>query len=475
MFIRAPIISILVTLVLYILQGVVLGLSTSIPIFLTTAGAKWREQSIYNFVHYPFSCKIIWAPIIDVFYIQRFGRRQTWLLPIQILLGIGLIVLSFYINSFVNYLHVAPLTIFVFFIIFLTASQDICVDGWALTLFETSNVVWQSTSQTMGQTLGRFLGSSFLLTFESANFTNRYIRAPLSLKMQDNGLFTLPHFIRFWGIGFLVVTLIIAFLFREKTPIINDNKKKLKLIDTYLCVLKLFKKKYMLELTFILIISPFGYAATYFMTNIALVDNGMSRETLGLVTMPLVFVKVIVPLILSQTRRPLIWFARLYPPRLLICVLIGIYIYFTSQLVNSPYIFYPILMTLFVVNETIIYVQLVARVGFYAQISEPRIGGTYMTLVSTLGNIGQIASSSVVLAIASKLPKKHAYSIEVAGCTVFGIVWLLLTWRMMHRLQSLPIHKWYSVKEKYASNEISAQETSDTSSSQKDDIVPKIA
>jgi PAT family acetyl-CoA transporter-like MFS transporter 1 len=172
----------------------------------------------------------------------------------------------------------------------------------------------------------------------------------------------------------------------------------------------------------------------------------MSRDTLGLITMPLILVKIIVPLILTQTNRPLIWFARLYSPRLLICVLIGIYIFFTSQLVNFPYVFYPILMTLFVINETIIYLQLVARVGFYAQISEPRIGGTYMTLVSTLGNIGQSVSSSAVYYLADKLPKKHAYSIEVVGCTIIGIVWLLCSWRMMQRLQAHPIQKWYLVK-----------------------------
>ncbi|CAF2359392.1 unnamed protein product [Rotaria sp. Silwood2] len=460
MFISAPLTSIFVTLILYLFQGVILGLSTSIPIYLTSAGATWREQSVYNFVHYPFSFKLIWAPIIDVFYIRRFGRRQTWLLPIQLILGIILIILSFYIDSFISGLRMMSLTIFLFFIVFFTASQDVCVDGWALTLFSTSNVVWQSTSQTIGQTLGRFLGSSFLLTFESANFTNRYIRAPLSLQMQNTGLFTLAEFIRYWGIGFLIVTCIVAFLFRERTSNQKDDTKTLKLIPTYLSIIKLFKKRCMLELVFILIISPFGYAATYFMTNIALVSNGMSRETLGLITMPLVLVKIIVPLILSQTHRPLIWFARLYLPRLFICVLIGIYILFTSQLVKFPYIFYPILMTLFVINETIIYLQLVARVGFYAQISEPRIGGTYMTLVSTLGNIGQTLSSSAVLLVASWLPKKHAYSIEVAGCTVIGIVWLLFTWRMMRRLQALPIDEWYSVKENDKPREMKAREDS---------------
>ena len=194
-------------------------------------------------------------------------------------------------------------------------------------------------------------------------------------------------------------------------------------------------------------------------------SNGMSRETLGLITMPLVVVKFIVPFILSQTNRPLIWFARLYLPRLLICALIGVYVYFTSQLIKFPYVFYSILIGLFIVNETIIYLQLVARVGFYAQVSEPRIAGTYMTLVSTLGNIGQILSSSVVLWVANWLPKKYAYSIEVAGCTVIGVVWFSLSWRMMHRLQALPIHKWHSTEESSRSTEMNSQDLSKTTSS----------
>jgi nitrate/nitrite transporter NarK len=147
---------------------------------------------------------------------------------------------------------------------------------------------------------------------------------------------------------------------------------------------------------------------------------------------------------------------------------IGVYVFFTSQLVKFPYIFYPILITLFVINETIIYLQLVARVGFYAQISEPRIGGTYMTLVSTLGNIGQTVSSSVVLYIADRLPKQHAYSIEVVGCTVIGVVTLLLTWRMMHQLQALPVDKWYLVEINDTSTELNTQEISRATSSTSD-------
>jgi hypothetical protein len=67
------------------------------------------------------------------------------------------------------------------------------------------------------------------------------------------------------------VTCIIAILFRERAPNNNDDKKKLKFIETYLAIIKLVKKRHMLELAFILVVSPFGYAATYFMTNITLV------------------------------------------------------------------------------------------------------------------------------------------------------------------------------------------------------------
>ena len=169
----------------------------------------------------------------------------------------------------------------------------------------------------------------------------------------------------------------------------------------------------------------------------------MSRETYGLITMPLIFIKILVPLILTKTEIPLIWFCRLYPVRLLMCVLIGVFVFFTAHLIVYPVVFYGVLMVLFAINEAIIYLQLVARVGFYAQVSEPRIGGTYMTLVSTVGNIGQSLSSSAVLYVANWLPKKNAYTIEVAICTVIGIVWIAASWRLMHRLQALPMEKWY--------------------------------
>ena len=32
--------------------------------------------------------KLLWAPIVDSIYFKKFGRRKTWLIPVQFLIGI---------------------------------------------------------------------------------------------------------------------------------------------------------------------------------------------------------------------------------------------------------------------------------------------------------------------------------------------------------------------------------------------------
>ena len=46
-----------------------------------------------------------------------------------------------------------------FFLNFLAATQDIAVDGWALTMLKRENVGYASTCNSVGQTAGYFLGS----------------------------------------------------------------------------------------------------------------------------------------------------------------------------------------------------------------------------------------------------------------------------------------------------------------------------
>ena len=258
------------------LQGLTLALLEMIPLYLASFDATWTQQGTLSLAMYPFTLKLLWAPLIDVFYVRWLGRRQTWLLPVLILLGVMFIVLSFYFDRLLAQVRVTELTIIFLVIIFFTATQDICVDGWALTLFSSSNVVWQSISQTIGQPLGAFLGSPILLTFESANMTNMLIRQPLGLALKPHGLFTLAQFVRFWGFSFFLVTAAILLLFRKErrsgnSSSMDSEETNLKLIDTYLYIVRLFKKKCFRQSILILIGPHIGYAATSAMTFVVLI------------------------------------------------------------------------------------------------------------------------------------------------------------------------------------------------------------
>ena len=71
---------------------------------------------------------------------------------------------------------------------FLAATQDIAVDGWALTMLSRKNVGYASTCNVVGQTIGFFLGNVGLLTLESKDFANKWIRST----PQDYGIVDLP-------------------------------------------------------------------------------------------------------------------------------------------------------------------------------------------------------------------------------------------------------------------------------------------
>lgn len=167
------------------------------------------------------------------------------------------------------------------------------------------------------------------------------------------------------------------------------------------------------------------------------------REEVGLITMPLILIKSTAPLLLSKTRRPLIIYAHTYIPRLILCALIAVVVYYSPILKTLPVLFYSVLLALLSVNDALVYIQGAARGGFFAHISDTRIGSTYYTLLAALNNVGVSLSSTAVLHSANWLPKDKAYFIEVGVCFLLGLVWLSCSWQLMYRLQILPIERWH--------------------------------
>ena len=67
-------------------------------------------------------------------------------------------------------MSVYSLTPLFLLVVFLSATQDIAVDGWALTILSSANVRYASTCQTIGLNTGYFLSFTVFLAFNSAEF-----------------------------------------------------------------------------------------------------------------------------------------------------------------------------------------------------------------------------------------------------------------------------------------------------------------
>lgn len=44
-----------------------------------------QQKMIYS--TYPYSLKLFWSPIVDSVYSRRIGRRKSWIVPMQAIIG----------------------------------------------------------------------------------------------------------------------------------------------------------------------------------------------------------------------------------------------------------------------------------------------------------------------------------------------------------------------------------------------------
>ncbi|CAB1349293.1 unnamed protein product [Coregonus sp. 'balchen'] len=375
-------------LFLYVLQGIPLGLAGSIPLILQGKNVSYKDQAFFSFVFWPFSLKLLWAPL-------------SWLVPTQYLLGLFMLYLSVTVDTLLESDEgrgpdVVTLTVVFFMLAFLAATQDIAVDGWALTMLSRENVGYASTCNSVGQTAGYFLGNVLFLALESADFCNKYLRA----QPKETGIVTLSEFLFFWGVVFLVSTTLVAIMKKENARG-QHGKRKVReetqsVMETYKLLVSIIKMPAM------------GFSAADAVTGLKLVEAGVPKEQLALLAVPMVA----------------------------------------------------------------LYSMYVACMAFHAKVSDPMIGGTYMTLLNTVTNLGGNWPSTLALWMVDPLTSKECqgaagqscgspeeaglcvkegglcvtsldgYYVESVVCVVIGLAWWVWLGKRMRRLQDQSPAAW---------------------------------
>ncbi|KAF9917812.1 hypothetical protein BX616_011229 [Lobosporangium transversale] len=373
--------------VLYLLQGIPVGLTFgSIP-FLLKAKMSYSQIGIFSLAHYPYSMKFLWSPIVDAVYNKDLGRRKSWIVPIQLMTGLMFFWLGMNIEDWMaqDQIAVGTLTVVFFILIFFCATQDIAVDGWALTLLSKENLSYASTAQTIGLNTGYFLSFTVFLAFNSSEFSNKYFRTI----PQDYGLVPLGGYLKFWAMMYLAITLWLVLMKKEGRSHSEEDDIGIKAV--YKIILKIIRLPHMKSFMIVLLTAKIGFIANDAVTALKLLEKGFSKEDLALAVLidfPFQIIFGYYAVRWSSGSRPLKPWLWAFFAHLACCVIAMLLVWgFPSDGVVTTSYFYMVLITTVATSFTST-VAFVSMGAFMTVIADPVIGGTYMTLLNTLSNFG---------------------------------------------------------------------------------------
>lgn len=448
-------------ILLYTLQGTTTGLSYAFPIILqNTKFVTYNDQAILSFVLWPFSFKLLWAPVVDALHFQWIGRRKSWYIPIQFLIGVLFLFFGNNIDDWLpesGKLNLNMIVCVLFLINFLAATQDIVVDSWALSLLKKNNVSYSSTCNSTGIAFGLYIGSVCPVLLSSEYFCNKYLR----FTPQEGGILSIKSFLLFWGIVFLFVTFLVIFKKeRNKELEEDDDPLKINIIQSYELLWDIFKIKHMKLLLMAILTSMIGLSTSESVTNLKLIDAGVSKDDIMIITTAMFILKMCLPIFVTKYTtgpKPISLYLKLMPARLLWSIIFALLIYFTPRIIQDdnvvPTYYYLLIGFVFAVNRIMAQIMVTCMVAFFSRISDIRFGGMYMTLLNTVRSIGWVIPNTSFLKMVDMLTFSSCsndvqnscstldlenicnindghceavvdgYYVEVIICLVIGFVW----------------------------------------------------
>lgn len=184
----------------------------------------------------------------------------------------------------------------------------------------------------------------------------------------------------------------------------SSDHHELNTFDSYKLLLKIINMKPIKILASILLTIKFTFAACDSVTSLKLVEAGVPKDKLALLAVPLVPLQIILPLVVSKYTtgpKPMEVYLKAYPYRMIFAIFATAIVWLTPFTIGSdgvvPVYLYVILIVNYAFYQVCLYCMFVAVMAFFAKISDPKVGGTYMTLLNTVCNLGGNWPTSIVL------------------------------------------------------------------------------
>jgi PAT family acetyl-CoA transporter-like MFS transporter 1 len=445
----------LLLVVLYMLQGVPLGLCLGSVPFLLQQSVSYTALGLFSLCAWPYSLKLLWSPVVDALYLDQVGRRKSWIVPIQAIIGLMLIGYSYYIQEWISSGAVVSLTAAFFSLVAFVATQDIAVDGWAISLLSKKNVAYASTCQSVGQNIGFFASYTVFLALQQPGFCNRFRSTPL-----DVGFLDISGYMFFWGWAFLICT---AYLFvaKHEPPYVPEEGEDMRVGSLYLRMWRILQLSPVRRLALILLTCRLAFTAADSITVLKLLEKGFPKENMAMMAVVQFPFDLLLPVWIgrwSNRGNALAPFVAGYPFRLF-ATLLGLALVYTCPAAGVDgegftWWFYVRVLVVQLIYSLASNVLFVSQCSFFAQVCDSSIGGSYMTLLNTISNLGSSWPKFLIFAAVDHFTCKEkegcsflsadtdGYYIVSAICFCIGMVWYSYFRKRMLQLGTIEKKHW---------------------------------
>ena len=412
---------------LFFMIGMIQWYQGAIVLDLQEKGATYKDQSFFSFAIYPYLFKIIFAPLIDLYYFEKIGKCKSYIVSSGLLMGVCFLLMAPRTESLVHPNSLYQLTGICFLLNFMAVFFQIAGEMWVVKIFHENEKSKGGMLYEVGTSVGGFLTYNVFVPLSSLKWLNENIfkSSPLT-----SPILTHKSMMYFMGSILLVFALLVLLLVGERK--IESSSNPMTVGRLFRSIPKYFTNPHLRSL--LIVIAATRAFSSMIAESMALkfLDNGIKKATLvniDTVTYPIYLIGscFIVRLIVKGKLMKYFNWMMLYATVIALgrfCVLLYL---MTSKNIDST-------IRLIFAGSLIqnLCFPFVFLMGFINIITPESVGSTFITFFMCWCNL----TSSVPATIGLRLVDSQwvNYNALVVGCLLLQIVCIVYSFSLSNKL-----------------------------------------
>jgi PAT family acetyl-CoA transporter-like MFS transporter 1 len=261
----------------------------------------------------------------------------------------------------------------------------------------------------------------------------------------------LAGFMFYTGFVFILVTVVVAAVKPEEP--LKDGEQPEGVLEAYRSIIMMLQLKPIRTLIIVLFTWKFAFAVVDSVAPLKFQEYGVTKEYMTYMGSALMPLEILLPIVASPWTagpRPFNLAMYVYPWKVATVPITALLAYYTPSMDPFPWNFWAAMIIVATVGSITTESMFVSQIALFARVSDPKIGGTYMSFLNTVANLGQKLPPTATFFLVDHLTcsdeacllQADGFYVMTALCTAVGIAWYIIAARPVRQMQERNLLEW---------------------------------